>query len=161
MLLPLVASILQFALAHPQPQELTATSTISGCGKTPGLFSYRDFRSSGKKRIYKFHLPLPYDVNTRYPVVVGFHGSSSIGSFLELDTKLDEERYSGDKIMIYPDGLGGSWAGPTYHKDSTVAEDVHFVKDVINHVKGQFCVDEENVFGVGCVITSISPGKIC
>jgi poly(3-hydroxybutyrate) depolymerase len=143
-LLLIVASILKVTSAHPQNHGLIPRAT-SGCGKTPifpDLDPFRTVESSGKKRIYKFHLPESYDVNKPYPIVVGFHGSSSVGTFFELDTKLNEKRYSDDKIMIYPDGLRGSWAAPSYHKDkdSTVAEDVQFVSD---HVKGELCVDEE------------------
>jgi poly(3-hydroxybutyrate) depolymerase len=81
--------------------------------------------------------------------VIGFHGSSSIGVFFELDTKMSQERYSSGKIMVYPNGIGGSWAGPTYHDGSTVAEDIQFVQDMINDVKVLFCVDEQKVFGAG------------
>lgn len=64
---------------------------------------------------------------------------------------MSEVRYSGDKIMIYPNGVGGSWAGPTYHTGSSVQDDVQFVADVIGDVKSKFCVDERRVFGVGYV----------
>lgn len=51
--------------------------------------------------------------------------------------------------MVYPNGLGGSWAGPTYHNDSTVQEDIQFVADLIEDVKSSFCVDEEKLFAAG------------
>jgi hypothetical protein len=147
--------------ALPHNQDLAQRGS-SGCDK-PAFFSgvtqYRFFKSSGKDRSYSFHLPSTYDANKAYPVVVGFHGSSSIGAFFELDTKMSEARYSGEKIMVYPNGLGGSWAGPTYHEDSTVAEDVQFVADVINDVKSKSCVDEEKVFGVGYAAHGLSHGS--
>ena len=115
----------------------------------PGITQYRGIKSSGKDRSYSYHLPSSYDPNKAYPVVLGFHGSSSIGLFFELDTKMSQARHSREKIMIYPNGAGGSWAGPTYHKDSTVAEDVQFAKDVIEDAKNRFCIDEQKVFGVG------------
>jgi poly(3-hydroxybutyrate) depolymerase len=137
--------------AHPQHHDIVTRSS-SGCGKkpfVPDVVRLRFVKSSGKYRSYFFHLSSSYDVNKPYPMVLGFHGSSSIGAFLEADSKMNQADYSGEKIMIYPNGAGGSWAGPTYHKDSTVAEDVQFVKDVIEDVKGNMCVDEDKVFGVG------------
>jgi poly(3-hydroxybutyrate) depolymerase len=137
--------------ALPERRDLTARAS-SGCGKKPFLPTIpqpRIVKSSGKVRSYSYHLPSSYDPNKPYPIVLGFHGSSSVGVFFELDTKMDHKSYSGDKIMVYPNGVGGSWAGPTYHEKSTVAEDVQFVKDVIGEVKDSFCVDEEKVFGVG------------
>jgi poly(3-hydroxybutyrate) depolymerase len=146
-----LACLLLLTDALPHSPDL-AQRASSGCGKPsflPGVTQYRFFKSSGKDRSYSFHLPSTYDANKAYPVVVGFHGSSSIGAFLELDTKMSGTRYSGEKIMVYPNGLGGSWAGPTYHEDGTVAEDMQFVTDVIDDVKSKNCVDEEKVFGVG------------
>jgi poly(3-hydroxybutyrate) depolymerase len=140
-------------LAHAHPQHYDSiTRGRSGCGKEPLISDFvhlRFIKSSGKDRSYSFHLPSSYDVNKPYPIVLGFHGSSSVGFFFETDTKIDETDYSGDKIMVYPNGEDGSWAGPTYHTKSTVAEDVQFVKDVIEDVKRNLCVDEANVFGVG------------
>jgi hypothetical protein len=72
----------------------------SGCGKSqflPGVTQYRfNLKSSGKDRSYSFHLPSGYDKDKKYPVVVGFHGSSSIGAFFELDTKMSGGDYSSD-----------------------------------------------------------------
>jgi poly(3-hydroxybutyrate) depolymerase len=150
----LLACILHFilALAFPgSPALLTRASP--GCGKSaflPGLTQYRfGLKSSGKDRSYSFHLPASYKANKAYPVILGFHGSSSIGAFFELDTKMSEARYSAEAIMVYPNGEGGSWAGPTYHTKTSVKEDVQFVQDVIRDVESKFCVDGDKVFGVG------------
>lgn len=53
--------------------------------------------------------------------------------------------------MVYPNGIDGSWAGPSYHSNasSTIAEDVQFVSDLIDDVKKSFCVDDSRIFGVG------------
>jgi poly(3-hydroxybutyrate) depolymerase len=137
--------------ALPHHQQVVARAS-SGCGKAaflPGITQYRFFKSGGKDRSYSYHLPSSYDSNKAYAVVVGFHGSSSIGAFFELDTKMSQEKYSSDKIMIYPNGIGGSWAGPTYHDGSTVADDIQFVKDITEDVKERFCIDEQKVFGAG------------
>lgn len=142
---------LQLIIALPQP-SLLGSRASSGCVKSaflPGVTQYRLLQTSGKARSYSYHVPSTYNPNHAYPVVLGWHGSSSLGAFLELDTKLSEARYSGDKIMIYPNGVDGSWAGPTYHKGSTMEEDVQFVKNVIEDVDSRLCVDEKRVFGVG------------
>jgi poly(3-hydroxybutyrate) depolymerase len=146
-----LVSIISTVHALPQGDELILRAT-SGCGQEaflPGITQYRGLKSSGKDRSYSYHLPSSYDAEKLYAVVIGFHGSSSIGAFFELDTKMSQERYSSDKIMIYPNGIGGSWAGPTYHAGSTVVEDIKFVQDIINDIKGLFCVDEGKIFGAG------------
>tara|TARA_R110002003_G_scaffold3_28_gene187 strand:+ start:4353 stop:4817 length:465 start_codon:yes stop_codon:yes gene_type:complete len=147
----LITCLLQLTYAAPHSSPLKSRAS-TGCGKKPflpGLTQYRGIKSSGKDRSYSYHLPSSYDANKAYPIVLGFHGSSSIGAFFELDTKMSQDRYRSDKIMVYPNGVGGSWAGPTYHTGSTVAEDVQFVGDVVEDIKNQFCVDEARVFGAG------------
>jgi poly(3-hydroxybutyrate) depolymerase len=72
-----------------------------------------------------------------------------VGLFFELDSKMDEARFSGDKIMVYPNGIGGSWAGPSYHSGSTVDQDVQFTADVIADLKAKVCVDEKRVYATG------------
>lgn len=144
-------------LAQTHPNRAT-----SGCGKSqflPGVTQYRfGLKSSNKDRSYGYHLPSSYDKNKKYPIVIGFHGSSSVGLFFELDTKLSESRFSGEKIMVYPNGIDGSWAGPTYHNGTTVDEDIQFVADIIADTKASFCVDDAKVYGVGYVN---SPFLIC
>lgn len=142
--LPLIAAL-------PQTQIHAA----SGCGKRhlfPGLTQYRfNLPSSNKSRSYSYHLPSNYNPKKKYPVVLGFHGSSSTGLFFELDSKMSEKRFSAEKIMVYPNGIGGSWAGPSYHKGSTVEEDVVFVTDLLADLEERVCVDVDRVYGVGYV----------
>ncbi|KAF2741875.1 carbohydrate esterase family 1 protein [Sporormia fimetaria CBS 119925] len=144
MLLLLILLALQLAAAAP---------LANGCGKKPflpGITQYRfKLKSSGKSRSYSYHLPSNYDPNKQYPVVLGFHGSSSTGLFFELDSKMSEERFSKEKIMVYPNGIGGSWAGPTYHKGSSVDEDVQFVQDIVKDLEAKFCIDSSQIYGVG------------
>lgn len=97
----LVASLTQLAVSLPleHAQKLVSHAS-SGCGKIqwPTDFTHYRFglQSNGKDRSYSYHIPANYDKNKPYPVVVGFHGSSSVGLFLELDTKLSQSRYSAD-----------------------------------------------------------------
>jgi len=96
----LFAVFLPLVSAFPQPLNQRASS---GCGKRHffnGLTQYRGLKSGGTDRSYSFHLPSNYDANKAYPLVLGFHGSSGTGLFLELDTKLSESRYSGNVSIV-------------------------------------------------------------
>ncbi|KAF7308836.1 Carbohydrate esterase family 1 protein [Mycena kentingensis (nom. inval.)] len=123
----------------------------AGCGTThwfPGITKYHSVTSSNRSRDYSIHLPSSYDANHPYPVVLGFHGSSSVGFFLEVDSKLSESRFSGDKIMVYPNGLDGAWAGPSY-SNTSLAEDITFVGDLITEVQNNYCVDVTRMYATG------------
>ena len=70
-----------------------------GCGKThfaPGITHYHNMRSSGRQREYSVHIPSDYDEDNAHPLVLGFHGSDSVGFFFEVDTKMSESRFSGN-----------------------------------------------------------------
>ena len=123
----------------------------SGCGKTHlfnGITKWRDLESGGVGRKYGVHVPADYDKDHQYPTIFGFHGSGSIGFFFEADTRLDEAQFTGDKIMVYPDGLGGNWAGANY-SESTVEQDLQFVWDMLADLRQEFCVDSARIYATG------------
>lgn len=139
------------AIPHGATLNQYTGGDTSGCGKTHILNAipkYRTFKSGDDSRGYLAHLPANYDKNHQYPVIVGFHGSSSIGLFFEVDTGLDKAKYTADKIMIYPNGLGGAWAGANY-SEATVEQDLQFVWDLLGEVRKTFCVDSARIYATG------------
>lgn len=96
-------------------------------------------------------MPQSYDENKKTPVVFGFHGSPGIGVFFAADTKFSDSKFSGDKIMVYPDGEGGSWAGANYSKVS-VKEDLQFVDDMVTSIRANYCVDDNRIYATGISI---------
>ncbi|KAI1762702.1 carbohydrate esterase family 1 protein [Hypoxylon sp. FL1150] len=134
---------------HAAAAAASAAAGTAGCGKSQPLSDvYRGLTSSGRIRTYSVHLPSNYTESTPYPAVIGFHGSSSIGLFFEADTKLSEDRFSANKIMVYPDGVGGAWAGANYSEVS-VDEDLQFVTDLLADFRGEFCVDDSRIYATG------------
>lgn len=126
----------------------------SGCGKShlfAGIPTSYDVTSSGVKRSYLLHAPSDYNPKKQYPLILGFHGSSSVGFFFEADTLLDESQYTADKIMIYPNGLGDAWAGANYSV-ATVAEDLQFVWDLLANVRKSYCIDSARIYATGLSI---------
>lgn len=148
-----VLSSVAASLACPVPEvpKPYSRGDTSGCGKEHifnSITKPRSLTSSGKSRGYGVHLPGNYDKAKQYPVIFGFHGSSSIGLFFEVDTGLDDAKYTGDKIMVYPNGLGGAWGGASYSK-STVEEDLQFVWDILVDLRQNFCVDSARIYATG------------
>ncbi|KAF8317718.1 carbohydrate esterase family 1 protein [Clavulina sp. PMI_390] len=126
----------------------------SGCGVShwfPGIPTSIDLTSSGVSRSYLIHTPSNYSSTHQYPLILGFHGSSSVGFFFEADTGLDDAQYTGDKIMIYPNGLGGAWAGANY-STASVPEDLQFVWDLLADVRTKYCIDSARIYATGLSI---------
>jgi hypothetical protein len=97
MLTSCVAMLLDLATALP-PIEAHSRRASSGCGAfhlVNGITLPHFITSSNKSRSYFLHTPSGYDTNKPYPVVFGFHGSSSIGLFFEVDTGMSDSKYSG------------------------------------------------------------------
>ncbi|KAI0169614.1 carbohydrate esterase family 1 protein [Hypoxylon sp. FL1284] len=137
------------AVATAALPGIAVAAGTAGCGKSQPLSDvYRGLTSSGRIRTYSVHLPDNYTETTPYATVLGFHGSSSIGLFFEADTKLSESRFSANKIMVYPDGVGGAWAGANY-SEATVDEDLQFVTDLLADLRGEFCVDDARIYATG------------
>ncbi|KAI1332159.1 carbohydrate esterase family 1 protein [Xylariaceae sp. FL0255] len=137
-------------LAAPTSDARASTGT-AGCGKIaliPGITTYFSLTSSGRNRSYSVHIPSNYSETTPYPIVLGFHGSSSIGLFFEADTNLSNPQYSANKIMVYPNGVGGAWAGANY-SDVSVPEDLQFVTDLLTKLRDDYCVDNSRIYATG------------
>lgn len=86
-----------FAAPAAAAAGIVQARATAGCGKVhllPGVTTYHGLTSSGRDRSYSIHLPSGYDKSKPYPVVLGFHGSSSVGLFFEVDTKMSESRFS-------------------------------------------------------------------
>ncbi|KAI1827870.1 carbohydrate esterase family 1 protein [Xylaria intraflava] len=142
------------ALAAPAAAASIAARATAGCGKAhflPGITTYHGLNSSGRDRTYSVHLPSDYDDSEPYPVVLGFHGSSSIGLFFEVDTGLSDSKYSANKIMVYPNGVGGAWAGANY-SEASVPEDLQFVTDLLTALRDDYCIDDSRIYATGISI---------
>ena len=151
-----VAALLSLALQLAQASSAGVYSDgdTSGCGIDHflnGVTQYHNLDSAGLSRSYGIHLPSNYSSSYQYPVIVGFHGSSSVGFFFEEDTKLDDSQYTGNKIMVYPNGEGGAWAGANYSK-ATVAQDLQFVYDMLADIRSNYCVDSSRIYATGLSI---------
>ncbi|CAG9974664.1 unnamed protein product [Clonostachys byssicola] len=160
----IIANNIEHMRSDEAPQSIATMAAVatgqysggdtSGCGKTylfQGVTQTRIITSSGKYRAYGVHLPSGYDKNKKYPTILGFHGSSSIGLFFELDTRLSSSKYPADSIVVYPNGIGGAWAGASYSK-TTVTEDLQFVWDILTDLRRYFCVDSARIYATGMSI---------
>lgn len=148
----LLSSILGLcACAFAQSRDPYEGDT-SGCGKShdnlnstfPGSVD-----SGGIQRNYSIHLPGNYSSNHRHPMVLGFHGSQSVGLFFEADTRFNDA--ADGYIAVYPDGIGGAWAGANY-SEASVSQDLQFVWDLLADLRREYCVDSSRILATGMSI---------
>ncbi|KAJ5232912.1 Alpha/Beta hydrolase protein [Penicillium chermesinum] len=117
----------------------------------------KTIKSSNRDRSYWIHTPDANDQSKQYPLVVAFHGSSQIGLdadglAMELDIRLSlpviPTEYSKNRFFVYPNGVKGAWAGPSYANVS-VREDLQFVKDLVADVQANNNIDTSRIYATG------------
>lgn len=149
-----MASVLSLAAPAASQADSGARYTggdTSGCEKDTsfnGTTELRVLTSGDTERSYFIHLPSGYDKNWEYPTILGFHGSNSNGTAFEADTKLSDPYYTTRNIVVYPNGLGGRWAGAS-NAETSIAQDLQFVWDVLAEVRSQYCVDSARIYATG------------
>ncbi|KAH8700102.1 hypothetical protein BGW36DRAFT_123126 [Talaromyces proteolyticus] len=123
----------------------------------PAFADLQTITSSNHSRSYWIHAPDDLQDGKTYPVVIAFHGSSKLGFdidgfAMEADVRLSlplvPTPYSTNRYFVYPNGVGGVWAGPSYGNVS-VAEDLQFVSDLIADIKEKYSVDSSRIYATG------------
>ncbi|KAH8904854.1 alpha/beta-hydrolase [Coniochaeta sp. PMI_546] len=130
---------------------VTKAADTSGCGKQPanlGATTLFNVTSSSTLRNFLVHVPLAYNNNQKYPVVLAFSGNTETGLEMELDTRLSDPSWSPDKILVYPNGINASWAGASY-SHTTIAQDLQFVSDMLSSLDSNFCIDSNRIYATG------------
>lgn len=56
--------------------------------------------------------------------------------------------------MVYPDGLNEVWA-TGFNQTTPVEQDMQFIHDLLEHVRGEYCIDNNRLYATGYVPMSI------
>src|SRR5229473_2444469 len=117
---------------------------------TPGD-SRQTIQWDGLERTYLLHIPTGYDGAKPLPLVFVLHGAGGNGKGMEnltdFSAKADAEKF----IVVYPNGTGNPqiWAtGMSPHPYST-ADDVGFIRALLNKLEHDLSVDHKRVFCCG------------
>jgi polyhydroxybutyrate depolymerase len=104
------------------------------------------FVSGERERAYRLFVPPGYDGRARLPLVLDLHPSGG--------TSTGQARISGFEDVAAREGFavaslqaeGGRWNVPV---DARRADDVAYVRDVIDHVAARLCTDLSRVYATG------------
>lgn len=113
----------------------------------------RDFTEKLKvgdtERAYRVHLPFGYDGKTSLPAVLAFHGWGGTGRGMERLTEFNEVADREGFVVVYPYGLKRSWNDGRPEYPSRLADDVGFIRDLIEKLAGVFGIDKRRVYAAG------------
>ena len=153
---------------------LAAAVALAGCGRGPtplgsgspspapgGTTSY-SFDHDGLKRTYNLHVPAGLDRTGPVPLLIELHGGGGDGNHIDSLTGFyamaDREGF----VVAAPSGVNKGWndgRGDTY-KDSSAADDVGFLSEMIDRIESQVAVDPARVYVTGMSNGAIMSGRL-
>lgn len=148
------ATVLAAWLLLPQPgQDIVLAA--DGCDTArphEAGDTQQTIQSGGETREYILHVPPSYSGGDATPLLLNFHGlgsnSQDQADYTGLPAKSDEEGF----ILVMPQGLVTSII-PVPHWNNTLLEpspdDVGFVRDLIDKLEAELCIDPARVFSTG------------
>ena len=103
---------------------------------------------NGVARSYRVYEPASLDRGKPAPLVMAFHGFSQNGRIMERLTRLDRLAERERFVVVYPEGLRARWNDGRQRHPST-ADDVGFVRAVIDDIGARVAIDRGRVFALG------------
>jgi len=103
--------------------------------------------SGGLQRTYILHVPPSYDGTRRMPLVLNFHGFGSNARQQAVYSGLPAKGDRAGFIVVTPNGNGTPQRWNLV--EAAGVDDVAFVRDLLDHVEAQLCIDTQRVFAAG------------
>jgi polyhydroxybutyrate depolymerase len=122
----------------------SATTPTAGGGDVAGRLSV-----GGRVRTYLVHRPPGFHAGL--PVVLAFHGGGGTAAGMARLSGLDAVADAHGFVVVYPQGIGNSWAGGKGDTpaDEAGVDDVGFVDALIDRLVAEDGIDPTRVFATG------------
>jgi len=144
---------LVLSLSFPANHAVADSAAGKCAGKpvaSPGDYEY-ELQSGGYTRSFRVHVPPGYSANTTAPVVMAFHGGWGTGKSIQRQSRMNAVSDAHGFIGVFPDGRHRAWnAGGCCEKSMrNNVDDVGFVRDLIDKLEHDYCVDSRRVYATG------------
>ena len=96
-------------------------------------------------RSYRLHVPVDYNPDSIYPLVINMHGFGSNAFEQEIYTAFNIVADSAGFLVAYPNGIGETWN----ISSSTGIDDVGFISALIDTIDLDYNIDLERVYATG------------
>jgi polyhydroxybutyrate depolymerase len=100
----------------------------------------------GVERTYEVHAPTRYRPQSAIPLVIALHGRPSSAAQLRRSTGLDAVADREGFLVAYPNGIDGQWNALGC---CGKADDVGFIRAVVDHLVKSWGVDRRRVYAAG------------
>jgi polyhydroxybutyrate depolymerase len=99
----------------------------------------------GLTRTYRLYLPVGYNADSIYPLVINMHGLGSNAFEQEFYTEFDEVADSARLVIAYPNGIDETWN----ISSTTGTDDVGFISALIDTIASQYSINQDRVYATG------------
>ncbi len=131
----------------------TAWAGQVGCDGSGGSLdlSWRTIQSGGVERTYMLQVPPQHDGLKPLPLALNFHGMGSNANDADKDIGLAAHAKRNGYVLIVPQGIGNvpSWNSGGVFLEISKADDVRFVRDMLDETGTEFCIDPTRIFSMG------------
>ncbi|MBU1880316.1 MAG: hypothetical protein KJ734_15315, partial [Chloroflexi bacterium] len=123
-------------IAYPVP----LTAQASPVSSQPG-----ELESGGQRRHYLLHVPPGYAADQPAPLAINLHGLGSNAAQQEQISGMSRLADAKTFIVVYPEALGD----PATWRVGAGSPDVAFIRDLIQHLAGQYRIDPARIYATG------------
>ena len=129
----------------------TSSPTLTTAPTIQPSESEREVMVNDEERSYLLHIPPGLDRLHPVPVVMAFHGWGQEPATMQLETGFDDIADEVGFLIVYPEGIGGSWNAGTccgYASQENVDEPA-FIREILSDLGTIVRVDAKRIYAAG------------
>lgn len=130
----------------PSISARPSITRVSHSPQTTGTTVVATLTSFGGERTYRLHLPPQFHTPERVPLVLVLHGASGNARRVEVRYHWDSLSDRDGFFVVYPQGVFDQWNAAL---DPAGADDVSFLRALIDHLVRTFPIDVRRVYVAG------------
>jgi polyhydroxybutyrate depolymerase len=139
--------------AESSPEVVVEEGAAPCASKTIGPGdAYFELLHAEQTRKFFVHVPDSYDARSPVPLVVDLHGMLSTAAEQANLSGWREKSDAEGFIVVYPEGLDGSWNGGELCCGSSLLQDIDdegFIRAVVRRLQEDACVDAKRIYASG------------
>lgn len=106
-----------------------------------------NFMFDGLNRTYSVYLPVSFQQDESFPLLVALHGLTQNGASMMSFSGFNAVADTGNFVVVYPNGISNSWN--VGFSGGSTADDVGFLLALVDTLHQQFNIDLNRVYATG------------
>jgi polyhydroxybutyrate depolymerase len=149
-------SVINTPVNNTQDISPAVNSQTSNYTLGSGDYNY-SLNRDGLERTYLVHVPKKYNSDRSLPLILILHGAGGSGAGMVTVTNFNSKAEQAGFIVAYPDGieltkygsLRGVWNAGNCLEEKNTADDVGFIRQIIDELATKFNIDSKRIYAAG------------